>query len=30
VLTDRLAPAGRAVFPLNATTLVLSLAGHLI
>lgn len=30
VLTDALAPAGRALFPLNATTLVLSLAGHLI
>jgi hypothetical protein len=30
VLTDRLAPAGRALFPLNATTLTLSLAGHLI
>ena len=30
VLTDGLAPAGRALFPLNATTLVLSLAGHLI
>ena len=30
VLTDRLAPAGRALFPLTATTLALSLAGHLI
>jgi len=30
VLTDALAPAGRALFPLNATTFVLSLAGHLI
>jgi len=30
VLTDRLAPAGRALFPLTATTLTLSLAGHLI
>jgi len=30
VLTDGLAPAGRALFPLNATTLVLSLAGHLV
>jgi hypothetical protein len=30
VLTDGLAPAGRALFPLSATTLVLSLAGHLI
>jgi hypothetical protein len=30
VLTDALAPTGRALFPLNATTLVLSLAGHLI
>ena len=30
VLTDGLAPAGRALFPLNATTLALSLAGHLI
>jgi hypothetical protein len=30
VLTDALAPAGRALFPLNATTLALSLAGHLI
>ena len=30
VLTDWLAPAGRALFPLNATTLALSLAGHLI
>jgi hypothetical protein len=30
VLTDGLAPAGRALFPLNATTLILSLAGHLI
>jgi hypothetical protein len=30
VLTDGLAPAGRALFPLNATTLVLSLVGHLI
>jgi hypothetical protein len=28
VLTDGLAPAGRALFPLNPTTLVLSLAGH--
>jgi hypothetical protein len=30
VLTDALAPASRALFPLNATTLMLSLAGHLI
>jgi hypothetical protein len=30
VLTDGLAPAGRALFPLNATTLAVSLAGHLI
>lgn len=30
VLTDWLAPAGRALFPLNATTLALSLAGHLV
>ena len=30
MLTDALAPAGRALFPLNATTLALSLAGHLI
>jgi hypothetical protein len=30
VLTDGLAPAGRALFPLTATTLTLSLAGHLI
>ena len=30
VLTDGLAPAGRALFPLNATTLALSLAGHLV
>ena len=30
VLTDALAPAGRALFPLTATTLALSLAGHLI
>jgi hypothetical protein len=30
VLTDGLASAGRALFPLNATTLALSLAGHLI
>jgi hypothetical protein len=30
VLTDALAPAGRALFPLTATTLTLSLAGHLI
>jgi hypothetical protein len=30
VLTDGLAPAGRALFPLTATTLALSLAGHLI
>jgi hypothetical protein len=30
VLTDGLAPAGRALFPLNATTIALSLAGHLI
>jgi hypothetical protein len=30
VLTDGLAPAGRALFPLNTTTLVLSLVGHLI
>lgn len=30
VLTDGVAPAGRALFPLNATTLVSSLAGHLI
>jgi hypothetical protein len=30
VLTDGLAPAGRALFPLTVTTLALSLAGHLI
>lgn len=30
VLTDGLAPAGRALFPLNAATLILSLVGHLI
>jgi len=30
VLTDGLAPDGRALFPLTATTLTLSLAGHLI
>jgi hypothetical protein len=30
VLTDGLAPAGRALFPLTATTLTLGLAGHLI
>ena len=30
VLTDGLAPAGRALFPLDATTLALSLAGHLV
>jgi hypothetical protein len=30
VLTDALAPAGRALFPLNPATLTLSLAGHLI
>ncbi len=30
ILTDGLAPAGRALFPLSATTLTLSLAGHLI
>jgi hypothetical protein len=30
VLTDGLAPAERALFPLNATTLALGLAGHLI
>jgi hypothetical protein len=30
VLTDALAPAGRALFPLNATTLALSLGGHLV
>jgi len=30
VLTDALAPPGRALFPLNATTLALSLVGHLI
>ena len=30
VLTDGLAPAGRALFPFTATTLTLSLAGHLI
>ncbi len=30
MVTDGLAPAGRALFPLNATTLILSLAGHLI
>jgi hypothetical protein len=30
VLTDALAPAGRALFPLNLATLTLSLAGHLI
>jgi hypothetical protein len=29
-LTDGLAPPGRALFPLTATTLTLSLAGHLI
>jgi hypothetical protein len=30
LVTDGLAPAGRALFPLTATTLALSLAGHLI
>ena len=30
VLTDFLAPSGRELFPLTATTLVLSLCGHLI
>lgn len=30
VLTDALAPAGRALFPLTATTLIMSLVGHLI
>ena len=30
VLTDALAPAGRALFPLNPATLTLSLIGHLI
>jgi hypothetical protein len=30
VLTDALAPTGRALFPLTATTLILSLVGHLI
>jgi hypothetical protein len=30
VLTDALAPARRALFPLNPATLTLSLAGHLI
>jgi hypothetical protein len=30
VITDALARGGRALFPLNATTLALSLAGHLI
>jgi len=30
MVTDALAPHGRALFPLNATTLVLSLVGHLI
>jgi hypothetical protein len=30
VLTDALAPTGRALFPLTATTLILSLMGHLI
>jgi len=30
VLTDWLAPHGRALFPLTATTLALSLAGHLV
>jgi len=30
VLTDALAPTGRAFFPLTATTLALSLVGHLI
>jgi len=30
ILTDALAPAGRALFPLDATTLVSSLIGHLI
>ena len=30
VLTDALAPAGRALFPLTLATLTLSLAGHLI
>jgi hypothetical protein len=30
VLTDWLAPHGRALFPLTATTMALSLAGHLV
>lgn len=30
VVTDGLAPAGRELFPLDATTLVLSLVGHLV
>lgn len=30
LVTDMLAPAGRALFPLTATTIVLSLVGHLI
>jgi hypothetical protein len=30
MLTDFLGPAGRALFPLNATTLALSLVGHLV
>jgi hypothetical protein len=30
VRTDALAPTGRALFPLTATTLILSLVGHLI
>src|SRR5579859_1255492 len=30
MVTDALAPHGRALFPLDATTLVLSLVGHLI
>jgi hypothetical protein len=30
LVTDGLAPAGRALFPLTATTLALSLVGHLI
>jgi hypothetical protein len=30
VLTDALAPTGRALFPLTTTTLILSLVGHLI
>jgi hypothetical protein len=30
VLTDALAPAGHALFPLTTTTLLLSLGGHLI